>query len=93
MKEIAALKAQLSSEFDMKDLGAAKKMIVVFILSLLIDHLHTCYMLIATKNMKEIASLKAQFSSEFDMKDLGAAKKICGMEIIRYTNYGLLYLS
>jgi hypothetical protein len=27
MKEIAALKAQLSSKFDMKDLGAAKKIL------------------------------------------------------------------
>jgi hypothetical protein len=27
MKEIAALKAHLSSEFDMKDLGAAKKIL------------------------------------------------------------------
>jgi hypothetical protein len=27
MKEITALKAQLSSEFDMKDLGAAKKIL------------------------------------------------------------------
>jgi hypothetical protein len=27
MKEIAALKAQLSSEFDMKDLGATKKIL------------------------------------------------------------------
>jgi hypothetical protein len=27
MKEIAALKAQLSSVFDMKDLGAAKKIL------------------------------------------------------------------
>jgi hypothetical protein len=27
MKEIVALKAQLSSEFDMKDLGAAKKIL------------------------------------------------------------------
>jgi hypothetical protein len=58
-------------------------MIVVFILSLLMDHLHTCcYMLITAKSMKEITALKAQLSSEFDMKDLGAAKKILGMEIV-----------
>jgi hypothetical protein len=28
MKEVAALKAQLSSEFDMKDLGTAMKILV-----------------------------------------------------------------
>jgi hypothetical protein len=59
-------------------------MIVVFILSLLMVHLHTCcYMLIASKSMKEITVLKPQLSSEFDMKDLGAANKILGMEIVR----------
>jgi hypothetical protein len=69
-------------------------MIVLFISSLLVDHLHTCwYMLIATKSMKEIVALKEQLSREFDMKDLGATKKILGMEIIRDRKSRLLYLS
>jgi hypothetical protein len=51
-----------------------RSMIVVFILSLLMDHIYT-YMLIAAKSMKEVIALKAQLSSEFDMKDLGPVKK------------------
>jgi hypothetical protein len=59
-------------------------MIVVFILNVLMDHLHVCYyMLIVAKRMNRITALKEQLSSEFDMKDLGVAKKILGMEIIR----------
>jgi hypothetical protein len=57
------------------------------------NHLHTCYMLIAGKSMKKTTALKAQLSHEFDMKDLCAAKKILGMEIIRDRKSGLLSLS
>ena len=70
---IQDLKTQLSSKFDMKDLGDR----VIYLVSYVDD------MLLVGNDKEVIQDLKTQLSSKFDMKDLGSAYYMLGMEIKR----------
>lgn len=49
--------------------------------------------LLASYDKDEIRKVKADLGVEFEMKDLGLAKMILGMDIVRYRNKGILFLS